>query len=138
MALFHLNFHTLDSKPIFADEGYDRTIRLCLRDVLRQHKILCLAWEVMPTHVHMMIADFPDLTRGTIVNHIKGGSSHAFFIAHPELRPDLLGGHLWTKGYYFVQIKTHRQFLATLHYIRTNRERADLPPPMPLTAAGRE
>ncbi len=138
MALYHVNFHTLDNKPIFEHDAYDHTIRASLLDTICRHKIMCPAWEIMPTHVHMMIEDFPDFARGTIVNYVKGGSAYAFFAAFPELRSDLLGGHLWTKSYHFVQITTHRQFLATLQYIRANRERADLPPPVPLKAAGGE
>ena len=52
------------------------------------------------------------------------------------LRLDLLGGHLWVKGYYAVGIASHTQFLATLDYVHTNRERADLPPPVPLRPVG--
>jgi putative transposase len=134
MALFHINFHTLYSKPIFENETYDLMMRTCLRDALRDHKILCPAWEIMPTHVHMIIEDFPDLPRATIVRYVKGSTAHAFFVAFPELRIDLLGGHLWTKGYHYVPIVTHRQFLATLHYVRRNRTHADLSSPVPLQA----
>ena len=52
------------------------------------------------------------------------------------MRPDLLGGHLWTKGYYWVRIANHRQFLATLHYGRENRRQARLAPPVPLQPSG--
>ena len=138
MALHHINFHTLYSTPIFSQDAYDHMMRGCLTAVLRERKILCPAWEIMPTHVHMIVEDFPDLTRPTIVKHVKGDTSRAFFVTYPEPRADLLGGHLWTKGYYAVRIITHRQFLATLHYIRTNRERADLPPPAPLEHFGPE
>jgi len=138
MPLYHINFHTLDSKPIFEDDMYDQLLRTSLRDIIRKHKIICLAWEVMPTHVHMLIEDFPDFPCKKIVNYVKGAASHAFFAAYPELRADLMGGHLWTKSYHFVQVKTHRQFLATLHYIRTNRERIDLPPPALLKPATQE
>ncbi len=126
MTLHHVNFHTLYNKPIFEDQTRDEMMRACLRDVLRERKIICLAWEVMPTHVHMIIEDFPDLPRPRILQHIKGDTSRAFFAIYPHLRADLLGGHLWTKGYYAVHIITYEQFLATLRYVRTNRERADL------------
>jgi REP element-mobilizing transposase RayT len=132
MGLYHVNFHTLNNAPIFENETYDHMMRGCLRDALREHKILCPAWEVMPTHVHMIVEDFPDLPRATIMRYVKGSTSHAFFSTVPELRGDLLGGHLWTKGYYFASIVTHQRFLATLHYVRTNRQHADLPPPAPL------
>lgn len=136
MALHHVNFHTLYNKPIFEDDTYDGMMRACLHDVLRERKLICLAWEVMPTHVHMIIEDFPDLPRPRIMQHVKGDTSRAFFATFPHLRADLLGGHLWTKGYSAVRIITYRQFLATLHYVRNNRERANLLPPAPLERVG--
>src|SRR5579871_5972276 len=126
MAIHHVTFHTLNGKPVFESETYDGWMRAMLPDVMRAHKIICLAWEIMPTHVHLIVEDFADLSRGTVVNLIKGGTSHAFFAAFPETRADLLGGHLWAKGYDAVRTTTHRQFLATLQYVRTNRARANL------------
>ncbi len=117
MALHHVNFHTLYSKPIFEDDAYDSMMRACLHDILRERKLICLAWEIMPTHVHMIIEDFPDLPRPRIMQHVKGDTSRAFFATFPQLRADLLGGHLWTKGYSAVRIITYGQFLATLHYL---------------------
>jgi REP element-mobilizing transposase RayT len=132
MAPYHINFHALNGAPVFEQHEYDEWLRACLRDLLRRYRILCLAWEVMPTHVHLVIEDFPDFTRSQIVGRIKGGTSHAFFQAYPCLREQLLGGHLWTKGYYAVLIATHSQLCATLDYVRHNRAHADLAPPVPL------
>ena len=82
----------------------------------------------------MIVEDFPDVPRPRIMQYVKGDTSRAFFATYPELRADLLGGHLRAKGYFVVRIITHRQYLATVEYIRTNRFRADLPPPVPLEA----
>jgi putative transposase len=138
MALHHVNFHTLYSKPVFEDGTYEYMMRACLRTTLHERKILCPVWEIMPTHVHMIIEDFPDLPRSRIMQYIKGDTSRAFFANFSELRLDLLGGHLWMKGYYAVHSASYHQFLATIRYIRTNRERADLLPPVPLEPHGIE
>ncbi len=130
--LHHVNFHTLDSKPIFENDVYHEAIRRLIRDVLRTRKVLCLAWEVMPTHVHMIVEDFVDMPLPIVIKTVKGVTAHDFLAIFPELRGDLLGGHLWTKGYYAVGIVTYKQFLATLDYARTNRSNASLPPPAPL------
>ena len=135
VVLYHVNFHTLRNMPIFEQVPYDRMTRECLPEVLRRHKVVCLAWEIMPTHIHMIIEDFPDFPRPTILKYVKGSTSHAFFAKYPGLRGDLLGGHLWTAGYYFVAIRTHRQLLSTLNYVRTNRTQSDLSPPEPLEAS---
>jgi putative transposase len=136
MTLHHVNFHTLYSKPIFEVPDYDIMIRACLREVLRERRILCLAWEVMPTHAHMIIEDFPDYVRSTIMQHVKGDTARAFFRAFPDTRADLLGGHLWNRGYFAAVIPSHAQFCTALNYVRANRQRADLPPPIPLQPIG--
>lgn len=128
MALHHVNFHTARNKPVFEVKEYDRMLRACLTDVITDRQILCLAWELMPTHAHIIIQDFDDFPRGTIVKYIKGDTSRAFFRTYPDLRADLLGGHLWADGYSATRITSHRQYLAALEYVRTNRQRAELPP----------
>jgi REP element-mobilizing transposase RayT len=132
LALYHVNFKTLGGRPIFEQEEYDRMLRACLPSVLQQREVISLAWEIMPTHVHLLIADFPDYPRSTILQHVKGDVARAFFRAFPHLRHDLLGGHLWAKGYYWVAVESHRQCRATIAYIQANRECADLAPPMEL------
>jgi putative transposase len=132
MALYHINFHTVLGTPVFEHLAFDQAMREIFRAVLRRHQILCLAWEVMPTHVHLIFNDFPDQPRGRIVNLLKGATAHAFMRQFPDLRADLLGGHLWAKGYYWAQIESHRQFVTTLAYVRDNRAHADLPAPVPL------
>lgn len=134
MALHHINFHTAYRRPIFEHDLYDRMMRARFPDVLASRGILCPAWEIMPTHVHMVVEDFQDLPRGRVMQYLKGDTSRAFFATFPELRFDMLGGHLWAKGYFTVLITTHRQYIATVEYIRTNRQHADLPPPAPLEA----
>jgi putative transposase len=132
MTLFHINFHTMRSVPVFEQLAFDQAMRSIFREVLRRHHILCLAWEIMPTHVHLIMADFPDQPRARIIKLLKGATAHAFLLQFPELRPDLLGGHLWAKGYYWVHIESHHQFMITLNYVRNNRAHADLPVPLAL------
>ena len=136
MALHHVNFHTLLNKPVFEQDLLDHMMRATIKVVLRERRILCLAWELMPTHVHAIVEDFDDYQRGMILQHVKGDTARVFFRAYPEMRADLMGGHLWTKGYWATRILSHRQFCATLEYVRNNRERAHLPPPEPLTQYG--
>lgn len=135
MGLHHVNFHTVLGKPIFEQDHYDKMMRDSIAAVIKARQLLCPVWEVMPTHVHMIIEDFVDLPRFRIMQYLKGDTSRAFFATYPELRADLLGGHLWAKGYYAVSIVTYAQFNATVQYIRQNRQKAGLLPPSPLDVA---
>ena len=136
MALHHVNFHTWHGKPIFENEAYERMLRRCVPDVIAARGMLCPAWEIMSTHIHVVVEDFADLTLSAVLKHLKGDTSRAFFVAFPGLRADLGGGHLWQKGYYAVAILTHSQYLATLEYVRLNRVRVGLEPPAPLHYVG--
>jgi len=136
MGLHHVNFHTARHQPVFESEPYDTMMRMTIRAILRERRILCLAWELMPTHLHAIVADFDDFPRSMILQYLKGDTSRAFFQTYPELRMDLQGGHLWSRGYWATRIISHHQFGATLEYVRSNRERAELPPPVPLEPYG--
>ncbi len=130
--LQHLNFHTWQRRPVFEHDPYDQMMRRCLPAVLAGRGIVCPVWEVMPTHLHLIVATFADLPCSTIVKHVKGDTARAFFAAFPALRVDLGGSHLWQKGCYAASITSHRQYLSTEHYIRANRANAGLLPPAPL------
>jgi REP element-mobilizing transposase RayT len=132
MALYRVNFHTLGSRPIFELPEWDATMRRLIAGSLERHDILCPAWEVMPTHIHMIVLDFADAPRSRLVRLVKGGTAHGFFLAYPFLRGDLRGGHLWTKGYYWTAIPSQRQYRATVQYIRDNRTTTGLEPPQAL------
>jgi putative transposase len=134
--LHHVNFHTALNKPVLENDEYDAMMRAAIKAVLRERRILCMAWELMPTHFHAIVTEFEDFPRGTILKHLKGDTSRQFFQSYPELREDLMGGHLWSKGYWATRIVSHRQFCTTLEYVRNNRERADLLPPIPLQQYG--
>jgi len=134
VAIYHVNFHTLGRRPIFEQAEYDLMLRSCLLMFLERRQITCLAWEIMPTHVHLLLVDYPDYPRSTILEQVKGDTSRAFFRTFPYLREDLLGGYLWAKGYFWVEVSSHRQAWATIAYIHANRARADLPAPAELQA----
>jgi putative transposase len=123
--MYHLNFHTHLDQHIFLAEEIDAAIRRILRETLREHEILSLALEVMPNHVHLILADFPDKTRSECVRLLKGVSARRFLQEQPEFR-EAVGNHLWQEGYDWTEITTHRQFVTTLRYVRENRKRGGL------------
>ena len=125
--LYHINFHTFQNKPIFLDVEYARAIDQILFDVVERHSILQLARAIMPTHVHCIIAAFPDQSRADIVQRLKGASAKVFLERYPDVSMQL-GGHLWQEGYDWVLITTHRQLRKTVAYIEANRPKIGLPP----------
>lgn len=136
MALHHVNFHTARNVPVFEHPDHDAMMRETIATVALERRILVPAWELMPTYVHLIVQDFPDLTRGAILQYLEGDTSRRFFHAYPHLREDLQGGHLWARGYWATCITSHRQFCATIAYVQANRSSAGLTPPAPLDPYG--
>jgi REP element-mobilizing transposase RayT len=135
--LFHVNFHTVRNLPVFEVPEYDALARPELKRQLAKWHIICLAWEVMPTHVHLVLLTFPDVPMGRAMRLIKGGVSHAVLAQAPELRADL-GDHLWQEGYHWVEVTSHEQCLNAIRYVRENRRRGGLEDDARGTALGTE
>jgi REP element-mobilizing transposase RayT len=106
--IFHVNFHTMGNRPIFANPDYD-----------------ALMWQVMPTHVHLVLLTFPDLPLGQVMRLIKVLTAHALLALATELRGEL-GDHIWQEGYDWVEITTQRQCAAAVRYVQENRRAAGL------------
>ncbi|MHB1132708.1 MAG: transposase [Chloroflexota bacterium] len=123
--MYHINFHTSGNRPVFLDEAVDRLIVGILRETIKAHHIPCLALEVMPTHVHLIVADFPDFDRGKAMHLLKGAVARRFLAEQPDFREDL-GEHLWQEGYSWREITSHRQLVDTLAYLRGNRPKLGL------------
>ncbi len=123
--VFHVNFHTNHNHPVFEPPDYQALMETTLTDALAHWAIPCIAWTVMPTHIHLILVTFPDQQLGRIVNLIKGRTARYILDAVPELRGDLQG-HLWQEGYHWVHIKDHRQCANAIRYVHDNRRRGGL------------
>ena len=123
--LFHVNFHTWHNRPVFEVPDYQALLEKSLVETLERWQIGCCEWQVMPTHLHLILISFPDMPLSTSLKAIKGATARAIFTAAPELRADL-GDHLWQEGYDWVEITTNRQYQNTVRYVRDNRIRGGL------------
>ena len=123
--LFHVNFHTNRNRPVFEALEYDALARRELKAALAKWRVPCLAWEVMPTHVHLVLLTFPDLPLARLMRLLKGRMAHEILAAAPDLREDL-GDHLWQEGYDWVEVTSHRQCLNAVRYVLENRRRGGL------------
>ena len=78
--------------------------------------------EVMPDHIHMLIRTKPQLRLSDAVKILKGNSARWLFLAHPEVKKELWGGHLWNPSYCVVTVsdRSHDQ---VKRYIETQKTR---------------
>jgi REP-associated tyrosine transposase len=123
--VFHVNYHTQHNRHVFEVPEYDAVVRQAVLQTIEKWQIHVLAWQVMPTHLHLIVLTFPDRTLGTLMRLIKGATARAVLLAAPELRADL-GDHLWQEGYHWVEITTSTQCANTVRYVRENRKRGGL------------
>ena len=78
------------------------------------------AMEVMPDHIHMLIQAKPQIRLSDAIKILKGNSARWLFMAHPEVKKQLWGGHLWNPSYCIVNVsdRSHDQLK---HYIESQK-----------------
>lgn len=123
--VYHVNFHTMRNRRVFEVPEYQSFVESRLTEVLERWSIPCLAWQIMPTHVHLVLITFPDQPLARALNLIKGYTARHVLLDAPELRADL-GDHLWQEGYDWVEVTSHRQCANAVRYVRENRQLAGL------------
>ena len=80
------------------------------------------AMEVMPDHIHMLIQAKPQIRLSDAIKILKGNSARWLFMAHPEVKKQLWGGHLWNPSYCIVTVsdRSHDQ---VKHYIESQKSK---------------
>lgn len=58
-------------------------------------------------HVHFLIQSVPMYSSSKIIQIIKSITAKELFRLHPEVKRQLWGGELWTKGYYVNTVGGH-------------------------------
>lgn len=84
--------------PAIADD-----LKAILNDIALEKGFTIEACEIGDgDHIHVFVTAKPKLSITSIVTWMKGISARRLFLAHPELKNQLWGGHLWN-GSYFVE-----------------------------------
>ena len=79
-----------------------------------------MAMEVMPDHIHLLLNCKPQFRPSDAVKVFKGNTARWLFLAHPELKEQLWGGHLWNPSY-FVATVSDRSLKQVEEYINTQK-----------------
>ena len=127
LQLFHVNFHTMRNRPVFEVPEYQSLLQAALAEAIEKWEIPCWVWQIMPTHLHLVLLTFPDHALARSVKLIKGTTARRILAAAPDLRSDL-GDHLWQEGYFWREVCSHRQYANAARYIRENRVLCGLDP----------
>jgi putative transposase len=118
--IYHVTLTTDGRRPVFLDFVLARVAVRHLRRMDELGWTDCLAWVVMPDHLHWLfgLGDAVELAR--VVQGYKGASAREI----NGLRGT--GGPVWQRGYYDHALRKEEDVLAIARYIVGNPLRAGL------------
>ena len=87
-----------------------------------EYKFQILAMEVMPDHIHLLVDCRPQFYISDMIKIMKGNIARQMFLAHPELKKELWGGHLWNPSYCAVTV-SDRSREQVCSYIEGQKEK---------------
>lgn len=100
---YHIVWVTKYRKPVFT--GIVETeVKKYLLEILNSLEMIPLAIEIMPDHIHLLVDCKPQLRLSDAIKILKGNIARWLFLAHPEIKQQLWGGHLWNPSYFVVTV----------------------------------
>ena len=118
---YHLVWCTKYRKKVLKD-GIDAECKEMLYDFVEEYKFQILAMEAMPDHIHLLVDCRPQFYISDMIKIMKGNIARQMFLAHPELKKELWGGHLWNPSYCAVTV-SDRSREQVCSYIEGQKEK---------------
>ena len=119
---YHIVWVTKYRKPILTEDIAGDT-KHHLLTTMSELQMDCLAMEVMPDHIHLLVSCKPQLRLSDAIKVLKGNTARWLFMGHPELKKSLWGGHLWNPSYFVVTV-SERSTAQVEAYIQSQERRA--------------
>lgn len=117
---WHLQWCTKYRYKVFGSQERRNLCKVLLHEAAKRHKIEIFDCEVDADHVHV-IASLPlTMTPTDATNKLKGFTSRAIFLHHPQLRLLYKKGHFWSPGKFIgsvghITLEKAKQYLETHH-----------------------
>ena len=89
---------------------------------LQYHLVWCTKYRKKVYHIHLLLDCRPQFFISDMIKIIKGNLARQMFLAHPELKQELWGGHLWNPSYCAVTVsdRSREQVLACIEIQKEN------------------
>ena len=100
---YHIVWCTKYRKQIFID-GLNEELKAHLLATAKDLEMTIDAMEVMPDHIHLLVSCKPQCRLSDAIKVFKGNAARWLFLAHPELKRQLGGGHMWNPSYFVVTV----------------------------------
>ena len=118
---YHLVWCTKYRKKVLKN-GIDTECEEMLQNLAEEYKFQILAMEVMPDHIHLLVDCKPQFYISDMIKIMKGNLARQMFLAYPELKKELWGGHLWNPSYCAITV-SDRSRDQVLAYIEGQKEK---------------
>lgn len=109
---YHLVWCTKYRKSVLVG-NIEESVRTYLADVCAQFNVKILAMETMLDHVHMLIDCSPQVFVPALIKVLKGASARRLYLAHPDIKEKLWGGHIWNPSYFVCTVSDRTRELVT-------------------------
>lgn len=100
---YHIVWVTKYRKPIFHG-AIEQEVTQYLVETLKSLDMVPIAMSVMPDHIHLLVNCKPQLRLSDAIKILKGNIARWLFLAHPEIKQQLWGGHLWNPSYFVATV----------------------------------
>lgn len=118
---YHIVWCTKYRRRVLCD-GIDEELEQYLLRMAEDYRFAIPAMEVMPDHVHLLVDCSPQFELPRMLKILKGNTARWLFLAHPELKKQLWGGHLWNPSYCVVTVSDRSREMVE-KYIDSQKER---------------
>ena len=116
---YHIVWCTKYRKQIFVS-GLEEEVKKHLQEIADSLQTRIIAMEVMPEHIHLLVDCKPQFRPSDAIKIFKGNTARWLFLAHPELKRQLWGGHMWNPSY-FIATVSDRSMEQVEQYIREQK-----------------
>ena len=122
--LYHLVLPAKYRRKIFTERVRKMLITVC-RGIEQRYEITFLEIGMEEDHVHFLIQSVPSYSPTRIVQIIKSITSRKIFVLCPEVKTQLWGGELWTKGYFINTVSKHGNEDVIASYVKNQGEKEE-------------
>ena len=100
-------------------ENVDKSLKEICIGISDRYEISFIEIGTDNDHVHFLIQSVPMYSPTKIIQMVKSITSKEIFKLHPEVKKQLWGGELWTKGYYVNTVGKHGDESTIRSYVKS-------------------
>ena len=126
LMLYHLVCPVKYRRKVFGREVEQTLKTVCLAMIQSNYEIHFVEIGTDVDHVHFLLQSVPMMLPSRMVQTIKSITAKEIFLANPEVKKDLRGGHFWTSGYYLNTVGKFGNEKVIARYVKEQGQQYNL------------